>query len=118
MYLDTRDLIVWQKAYNLTLDIYKSTSRFPTDEKYGLTSQLRRATVSIPSNIAEGKGRGSNKDFKRFLMIARGSLEEVRTQLLLSKDLGYLESKIHEDYDARLVEIRKMLNGLINKLST
>ncbi len=87
MYSDTSKLIVWQKSHELVLKIYKITKDFPKDEMYGLTSQIRRASVSIPSNIAEGKARGSNKEYKRFLLMARGSLEETKYQLLLAKDL-------------------------------
>ena len=117
MFIDVKDLIVWQKAYAVSLDVYRLTQTFPSLEQYGLVSQLRRAVVSIPSNIAEGRGRGSKKDFRRFLQIARGSLEEVRTQLMLSKDLGYLKSDSYEKLEEDLLEIRKMLNSLINKIS-
>lgn len=117
MFTDFTDLKVWEKAYALTLDIYKSTNEFPRHEQFGLVSQLRRAIVSVPSNIAEGKGRGSKKDFRKFLLIARGSLEEVRTQMMLSKDLNYITEQKYNTYEVRLVEVKRMLNSLINKLS-
>ena len=91
MYDETSNLIVWQKSHELTLKIYQITQSFPKDELFGLTSQIRRASISIPSNIVEGKARGSNKDFKRFLLIARGSLEELKYQLLLARDLKYVD---------------------------
>jgi four helix bundle protein len=91
MYEDTSKLIVWQKSHELVLKVYGITKDFPRDELFGLTSQVRRAAVSVPSNIVEGKARGSNKDFKRFLLIARGSLEETKYQLLLAKDLKYID---------------------------
>src|SRR5579862_7466163 len=86
-----RDLIVWQKAMDLATLVYQSTESFPQKEVFGLTNQLRRAAVSIPSNIAEGQGRNSNLDFRRFLGISRGSLQEVETQLELARRLGYLD---------------------------
>ena len=85
-----RELIVWQKAIDLVVAIYRITQSFPREEAFGLTSQLRRAAVSIPSNIAEGQGRRSAKEFQRFLDIARGSLQEVETQLLIANRLHYL----------------------------
>ena len=84
-----RDLIVWQKAYKLVLEIYKSTKVFPQDELYGLTQQMRRAAISIPSNIAEGYGRKHKREYHRFLSIAYGSLLELETQCMLSRDLKY-----------------------------
>src|SRR5271170_8467159 len=86
-----RDLAVWKKSMSLVLDIYSNTQTFPKIETYGLTSQLRRAAVSIPSNIAEGQARLSTGEFKHFLGNARGSLAEVETQILIAKDLSYLE---------------------------
>lgn len=116
MYNDTSKLIVWQKSHKLVLMIYKITSDFPKEESFGLVSQLRRAAVSIPSNIVEGKARGSNKEYKRFLLMARGSLEEVKYQLLLSKDLEYINPEQYEFITLVSDEIGKMLNGLITKL--
>jgi four helix bundle protein len=85
-----RDLVVWQKAMELVTEIYKATERFPKEEIYGLTSQLRRAAISVPSNIAEGQGRLTKKEFHHFLGYARGSLLEMETQLLIAQNLGYL----------------------------
>lgn len=116
MYNDTNKLIVWQKAHQLVLKIYNITKEFPKDELFGLTSQVRRAAVSIPSNIVEGKARGSNKEYKRFLLMARGSLEEVKYQLLLSKDLKYMDDNDYKETIVLTDEIGKMLNSLINKL--
>jgi len=109
-----RDLIVWQKSKALARKIYSLTKNFPKEEVFGLTSQIRRAAVSIPANIAEGKGRGTQKDFCHFLVQARGSLFEVETLAELASDLVYLpapdQKQIQEDCD----EIGRMLNGLIN----
>ena len=85
-----KELIVWQKSRSLVKDVYKLTQTFPSDEKFGLTQQIRRATVSIPSNIAEGSGRGTNNDFLHFIDIANGSAFEVETQLYLALDLEYI----------------------------
>jgi four helix bundle protein len=87
-----KDLIVWQKSYQFTLLLYKVTSSFPQKEEFGLTSQLRRASVSIPSNIAEGYRRGSRKEYRQFLRISFGSAGEIETQLLLAKDIGYISA--------------------------
>src|SRR5271155_4491500 len=86
-----RDLIAWQKAKRVALDVYRFTRRFPKDEVYGLSSQMRRAAVSVPSNIAEGKGRYSQKEFVQFLFHARGSLLELQTQVSIARDLDYLD---------------------------
>jgi four helix bundle protein len=86
-----RDLVAWQQARILVKATYVATKLFPKEETYGLTQQIRRAAVSVPSNIAEGYGRGSRKDYVRFLLTARGSLYELQTQLLLAQDLGYLD---------------------------
>ena len=85
-----RDLLIWQEAMNLAKDVYARTGSFPREEMYGLTSQMRRAAVSVPSNIAEGAGRSSDKEFRQFLMIARGSLSELETQVILAQELGFL----------------------------
>ena len=108
-----RDLIVWQKSMSLAREIYHLTKSFPKEEIYGLTSQIRRCAVSIPSNIAEGKGRGSDKEFVRFLQISLGSLYELNTQLELSYDLSYVKS-IEKNFNLSF-EIEKMLNALITK---
>ncbi len=116
MYDDTSKLIVWQKSHELVLKIYEITKDFPKDEQFSLTSQIRRAAVSIPSNIVEGKARGSNKEYKRFLLMARGSLEETKYQLLLAKDLKYIDEQTYKEIYRRMDEVGKLLGGLINKL--
>ena len=108
-----RDLIVWQKSLQLCKDVYLVTKNFPKEEIYGLTSQIRRCAVSIPSNIAEGKGRNSDKDFIRFLQIALGSIYELQTQLELAFELSYIDN-INSLIDLS-IEIEKMLNSLITK---
>lgn len=118
MYEDTSKLIVWQKSHELVLKVYGITKDFPRDELFGLTSQIRRAAVSIPSNIVEGKARNSSKDFKRFLMISRGSLEEVKYQMLLAKDLKYIDEAVYEEMHKRLDEVGRLLGGLIKKLDS
>ena len=116
MFEDVKELKVWNKAHELALLVYALTSKFPRYELVGLTSQIRRAAVSIPSNIVEGRGRGSKKDYKRFLYISRGSLEEVKYQLLLAKDLGYIELNQFEVASVLAIEVGKLLNGLIKYL--
>lgn len=113
---DFRKLQVWDKSHKLVLEIYKATSNFPSSELYGLTSQLRRAAVSIPSNIAEGVGRGSDADMGRLLQIAFGSASEVEYQLLLAFELKFLDSVDYAGLSSSIVEIKKMLSSLINKL--
>ena len=95
------------------MNIYKITKSFPKEELYGLTSQIRRAAVSIPSNIVEGKARGSQKEYKRFLLISRGSLEEVKYQLLLAKDLKYIEEETYQKSIELAKEVGRLLNGLL-----
>ncbi len=108
-----KDLNVWKEAMGLAKEIYSLTTDFPREEIYGLVSQMRRAAVSIPSNIAEGAARGSHKDFIRFLYFALGSLAELETQLLLSVELGYMNNN---EMSGRINEIRRMLIGLIKSL--
>ena len=110
------DLLVWQKAHAATLEVYGLTKAFPVDERYRLTDQLCRAAASVPTNIAEGKGRGSLAEFRQFLIIARGSIEETRYLLLLAKDLGLLAPQAHEQLAAKYAEISKMTNGLLRSL--
>ena len=109
-----RDLDVWQQSIGLVREIYLVTRIFPPEEQYCLTNQMRRAAVSVPSNIAEGAARDSSKEFKRFLAISRGSLAELETQVLIAADLGYLEhcSTISQ----KIEHIRKMLHGLYNSV--
>ena len=111
-----KDLKIWQNSHYLVLEIYKILNDFPKTEEYGIKSQLKRAAVSIPTNIVEGHSRNSNKDFLRFIYISRGSLEEVKYLLFLSKELGYIK---HQDYvriEKRLSEISYMLNSFIKYL--
>ena len=107
-----RDLEVWQKAMQLVTDVYLVTQAFPREELYGLSSQLRRAAVSVPSNIAEGCGRSSKKEFSQFLCHARGSLLEVETQLEIAQNLGYLPDKRVRELLLKSNRIGRMLNGL------
>lgn len=111
-----RDLIVWQKSMVLVTEIYRLTKAFPRDEMYGLTSQIRRAAVSIPSNICEGYARNSDGDFARFLRIACGSLYEIQTQLEIAMNLEYLSEEQFQDVSASSLEIEKMLSSLIGKI--
>lgn len=111
-----KGLIVWQKAHAAVLDVYACTKTFPSDERFRLTDQLCRAAASVPTNIAEGKGRQSAAEFRHFLIIARGSNEETRYLLLLAKDLGYLPSEPHTRLEAGYTEISKMLNALLRHL--
>jgi four helix bundle protein len=111
-----RDLIVWQKAMALVTDIYRATASFPPRERYGLTDQLCRAAVAIPSDIAEGKGRISKKEFIQLLARARGSSYEVETQLEISKNLGFLSADVFQDLESKTAEVARLLNGLITRL--
>ncbi len=111
-----KDLIVWQKAIKLVFEIYSVTEYFPKEEIYGLTSQMRRAAVSIPSNIAEGRVRGSRKEYRQFLLTAYGSGAELETQVILSKQLPKTKELNYIVVDALLDEVMKMLNAMINKL--
>ena len=111
-----RDLKVWAKSHQLTLDVYRATRSFPKDELYGLTSQIRRSCSSIPANIAEGCGRGSDADLARFLQIAMGSACELEYHLLLARDLDLLTVDIHEPLDAEVIEVKRMLTAFIQKL--
>lgn len=113
---DFRDLKLWEKAHQLTLTVYQVSGDFPKDEVYGLTSQLRRACVSIGANLAEGCGRGSDLDFARFLQIAMGSASETEYHLLLVHDLGFLSNESYEDLNEKIQEIKRMLVSLITKL--
>jgi len=117
MYDDTNKLIVYQKSHALVLQTYEITKEFPREELFGLVSQIRRAAVSIPSNIVEGKARGSNKEFKRFLLMSRGSLEELKYQLLLAKDLGYVNEGKYNRILKIADEVGKIINGLIRKMN-
>jgi four helix bundle protein len=113
---DFKALQVWQRSHQLALDTYKATKGIPKDELFGLTSQLRRAVTSVPSNIAEGSGRQSNAEFARFLSIAMGSAAETEYQFLLAKDLGFLTAADFVVLSNEIVEIRRMLNSLIQRV--
>jgi four helix bundle protein len=113
---DFRQLEVWQKAHRLTLAVYRATAAFPSSEQYGLTSQVRRASVSIPANIAEGCGRDGSPDLARFLQMAMGSASEVEYHLLLSKELGYLSVPASKQLTAEIVEVKRMLASLIKRV--
>jgi four helix bundle protein len=112
-----RDLEVWQKSMGLAKEVYQVTSSFPADEKFGLTNQMRRAAVSIPSNLAEGHARSGTQEFKHFISIAIGSVAELETQILLSAELGYLNKNRKSDLLEQLDIIGKMLRGLYKSLN-
>jgi four helix bundle protein len=111
-----QNLTVWKLAHELVLDIYRITKKFPADEKYRLTDQLCRAASSVPMNISEGTGRNTDKDFAYFLCIARGSLYETQYQLILAKDLGYLEEEEFADLLVKCDNIGRKLNAFIRRL--
>ncbi len=111
-----RDLRTWKQAIEVTVQVYRATAAFPKHELYGLVSQLRRASVSIASNIAEGKGRSSDREFILFLHHARGSLLEVETQLLIANRLGYISELESRQLNDQLEHLAKGLNALINSL--
>ncbi len=112
-----RDLDVWDKAVELATNIYDKTENFPKTEQYGLTSQIRRSAVSISSNIAEGAGRESKKEFKHFLNISTGSCYELETQLKISKNLEFLDEEKYNEFRKRLIEIQKMIYALRQSLT-
>ena len=111
-----KDLDVWKFAIEFVTSVYKATSIFPGDEKFGLTSQLRRASVTIPSNIAEGAARNHPKEFIQFLYIALSSASEIETQLIICKNLNLIDEMIFDKLSGELETIAKMLNGLINSI--
>lgn len=113
---DFRELKVWEKGHQLALAVYRAAGLFPREELYGLSSQVRRSCTSIPSNIAEGCGRGSDADFARFLQIAMGSASELEYLFLLSHDLGYLPPEQYGPLADGVVEIKRMLTSLIQKI--
>jgi four helix bundle protein len=114
---DFKELKVWGKAHHLTLEIYKATQRFPKDELYGLTSQIRRSCISIPANIAEGCGRSGDPELARFLNIAMGSASELEYHILLARDLKLLEDQTHHSLASDVTEIKRMLASFIKKLN-
>ncbi|MFQ6083571.1 MAG: four helix bundle protein [Candidatus Aminicenantia bacterium] len=111
-----KELNIWQKAYSLCLDIYRITKSFPEDEKYGLTIQMRRSAISVPSNIAEGYGRKSTQEYIHFLYIAYGSTCELETQAMIAMDLEYIKSSEKELIIEKISEVERMLKALINSL--
>jgi four helix bundle protein len=113
---DFRTLNVWQKSHKLAVIIYKLTNKFPKEELYGITSQLRRSIVSIPTNIAEGCGRGSDKDFAKFVQIALGSASESEYLILLSQELGLIKEDSTDDLIEKICEIKRMLTALVKNL--
>ena len=113
---DFRSLSVWNKSHELVLTFYQLMGAFPKDERYGLSDQIRRAAVSIPANIAEGCGRGTDVDFARFLQMAMGSASELEYELLLAHDLNYLNDQDHAVIEPKVQEVKRMLAGLLTKL--
>jgi four helix bundle protein len=113
---DYRRLKVWEKAHETVLRVYAASTRFPSVERFGLTAQIRRAAVSVPSNIAEGSGRRGDGDFRRFVAFALGSSHELEYQLLLARELGYLKDADHAELSGRVVEVGRMLSALLARL--
>jgi four helix bundle protein len=113
---DYRELIVWQKAVDLVEEIYRVTASFPKEELYVLTSQMRRAAVSVPSNIAEGQARTSTADFLHFLSIARGSLKELETQIIIVRRLGYIDERAEDQLIRSTEEVSRLTSGLMSSL--
>jgi four helix bundle protein len=111
-----KELIVWQKSYTLTKELYLITETFPKKEDFSLTSQMRRCSLSIPSNIAEGYRRAHRKEFIQFLSIALGSASELEVQLLLCKDISYIKKERYDELNALLTEVLKMLSSMITKI--
>ena len=111
-----KDLDVWKRSHGLVREVYRVTARFPKEELYGLTSQIRRAIVSIPTNIVEGFSRNSTKEYIQFLFNSRGSLEESRYLLLLSQEFGFISKDVYDGIENECETISKMLNGLISAL--
>jgi four helix bundle protein len=112
-----RDLKIWIEGINMVTEIYQITKQFPKEEMYGLTSQIRRSAVSIPSNIAEGAGRKGKKEFEQFLYIALGSLSELETQLLIAYNINYLDKKTYEAFNGKVIQLLKMITAFINHLN-
>ena len=114
---DYKKYLVWQKSHQLTLDVYKLSAKYPREETFNLVSQIKRSSSSIPTNIAEGCGRKSDKDFSRFLYISFGSANELEYQMLLSKDLDFISAEEYKKIQLQTEEIKKMLNALIKTLN-
>jgi len=113
-----KNLKVWEEAISLVTDIYKQTETFPKSELYGITNQIRRSSVSIPSNIAEGAARHSQKEFIQFLYIALGSASELETQLIIAENLGFIDNNKNGELKMKLDSISKMLSGLIRNVKS
>ena len=113
-----KELVVWQKAYQLCLDVYRITKDFPVEEKFAMTSQIRKAAVSIPSNVAEGYGRRTTPDYIRSLYIAYGSNCELETQVLISGDLDYIKEEVKDILLGKISEVERMLKALIKSLES
>lgn len=112
------NLIAWKKAFDLALAIYRATSQFPNEERYGITSQLRRAGISVPSNIAEGQGRNSRAEFRHYLSIAQGSLKEIETQVMIATKLGYCVQEQAAQLLGMTSEVGRLINGLSRSLTS
>ncbi|HEX8563891.1 MAG TPA: four helix bundle protein [Flavobacterium sp.] len=113
---DYKKFVVWQKSHQLTLDVYRCTAEYPKEEMFGPVSQMRRSSSSVPTNIAEGCGRNSEKDFCRFLIISFGSANELEYQVMLSTDLRFVQTKDSKALPSQIVEVKKMLSSLIKKI--
>ena len=113
---DFRKLKIWQRSHNLTLDVYKTTANFPKEERYGLTSQLRRACASVPTNIAEGSAMSSDREFARYVEIAAGSASETEYLLFLARDLRIIAEESHQTLASEVTQLRKMLNTFKRRL--
>jgi four helix bundle protein len=113
---DYRELIAWQKAMDLVVAVYRLTSDFPKEEMYGLSIQIKRSAISIPSNIAEGQARNTTRDFLHFLSIAYGSVKELETQVLISERLGYINTKICDSLLKSTIEVARLISGIKNAL--
>jgi four helix bundle protein len=114
---DHKELIAWQKAIELVEEVYKMTQTFPKEEMFGIISQMRRCSISIPSNIAEGHSRNSSGEFKQFLGIAKGSSAELETQLIRAQKLGYITNANLGEVNSLLVDVRKLISGLLRSLN-
>ncbi len=113
---DVKQLKVWQRAIDLCLEVYSSTGHFPAAERFGLTAQMRRAAVSVPSNLAEGYSRGTRRDYRQFVWIARGSAGELETQVIVASRLGFLKPENSERLLSQTRQVLRMLSGLVNAL--
>lgn len=114
--INFRTLKIWELSHEVTLSVYRFTKAFPKEEVYGLTSQIRRSASSIPTNIAEGCGRGSDKELLRFLYIAMGSASELEYQLFLTKELNYIQEKDYLECFEQILQLKKMINSFITKI--